>query len=67
MKIKELSKLIENLDPEMDVYLSDPDSCNIIYGFSSGDVVTVEELREFAWDEWNSCDFPVGYTFLNLD
>lgn len=67
MKVKDLLTKLQNTDPELDVYFSDPDRSSIVYPFDGcGEVVTVQKIAEFGDGEHFSHDFPIGYKFLKL-
>ena len=66
MKVKDILEALKNIDPELDVYVSDPDRGNIIYDLSMPVIQEVEMKNEFAWSEWDSCSFPIGYKFVNF-
>lgn len=69
MKIRELKNLIDSLPEEKldsEVFVSDPDSSGIIGQLYGCQMVEVKTEKQFAWDEHENCDFPIGYTFLKL-
>ena len=66
MKVKNLQALLANINPEMDVFASDPDRSGIVWEIEGGRIVTVESEKQFGAGEFASQDFPIGFEFLKL-
>lgn len=65
MKVKELRKLLEKYDDELDIMVAEPDRCSIIQELEFPHLEVIkEEGCGFAWSERHNCEFPVGYKFL---
>lgn len=66
MKVKQLKELLEKFNPELDVFVSDPDRSSITGEIIGARIITVRTEREFGINEHHSHDFPIGYKFLKL-
>lgn len=66
MTVKELVAKLQKLDQDLEVFATDPDSSNILIGFGYLEVCETKTLREYAWCETQSCNFPVGFKFVRL-
>ena len=68
MKVKDILAGLKDLDPELDIYASDPDGGCILLDFSKFDIIEVDE--ELTWriypDNGIRKEFPIGFKFVNL-
>lgn len=65
--LKQLLNTLSEEDLELEVMATDVDRSGIIGPISFGHIVTVKRTKEYAWSEWESCNFPIGHKFLKLD
>ncbi len=66
MKVKDLQAILSKVNPELDIYTSDPDRCAIIWQLIGGHVEIVTTKKQFGDGERASHDFPIGFSFLHL-
>jgi hypothetical protein len=66
MLVRDLQNLLAELNPEMEIFSTDPDRSSIVWGLIGARVEEVKTKNQFGDGEHYSHDFPIGFKFLKL-